>query len=123
MVVKQITEDGRIVNEKDWRRENIEIERKTKEREDEKKRKQQKEIESKNNRIEILQKIRQEEKDRKKVEERRRLERGIKDSLFSYKQNELVEKVFKYFFIFPYQIRTLSLKIRSQEPEFCLVQG
>lgn len=101
MVVKQITEDGRIVNEKDWRRENIEIERKTKEREDEKKRKQQKEIESKNNRIEILQKIRQEEKDRKKVEERRRLERGIKDSLFSYKQNELVEKVFKYFFYFP----------------------
>ena len=94
MVVKQLTEDGRIVNEKDWRRENIEIERKTKEIEDERKRKQQKEIESKNNRIEILQKIRQEEKDRKKVEERRRLERGLKDSLFSYKQNELVEKVF-----------------------------
>ena len=94
MVVKQLTEDGRIVNEKDWRRENIEIERKTKEIEDERKRKQQKEIESKNNRIEILQKIRQEEKDRKKVEERRRLERGLKDSLFSFKQNELVEKVF-----------------------------
>ena len=108
-----MTEDGRIVNEKDWRREHIEIERKTREIEDERKRIRQKEIESKNNRlflhshvfiskihlsfcrIEILQKIRQEDKDRRKVEERRRLERGLKDSLFNFKQNELVEKVFE----------------------------
>ena len=46
-----MTEDGRIVNEKDWRREHIEIERKTREIEDERKRIRQKEIESKNNRL------------------------------------------------------------------------
>ena len=44
-----MTDDGRIVNEKDWRRNNLEIERKTREVEDELKRSRQKEIELKNN--------------------------------------------------------------------------
>ena len=44
-------------------------------------------------RIEILQKIRQEELDRKKVEERRRLERGLRDSVVRVKRDEAVEQV------------------------------
>ena len=44
-----MTDDGRIVNEKDWRRNNLEIERKTREVEDELKRSRQKEMELKNN--------------------------------------------------------------------------
>ena len=42
-------------------------------------------------RIEILQKIRQDELDRKKVEERRRLERGLRDSVPRVKRDEMVE--------------------------------
>ena len=81
MVAKQITNDGRIVDEKDWRRNNIQIERKIKENEDEKKRYKQKEHENRSNRIEILRKIRKEEEDRRKVEDRRRIERGLKDAV------------------------------------------
>ena len=44
-------------------------------------------------RIEILQKIRQDELDRKKVEERRRLERGLRDSVPRIKRDEMVEQV------------------------------
>ena len=44
-------------------------------------------------RIEILQKIRQDELDRKKVEERRRLERGLRDSVPRVKREEAAEQV------------------------------
>lgn len=81
MVAKQITHDGRIIDEKDWRRNNIEIERKRKENEEEKKRRKQKELENRTNRIEILKKIKQDEEDRRKVEDRRRIERGLKDGI------------------------------------------
>ena len=79
MVVKQLTHDGRIVDEKDWRRNNLEIERRIKEKEDERRRIKEKELESRTSRIEVLKKVRQDEADRRKVEDRRRMERGLKD--------------------------------------------
>ena len=44
-------------------------------------------------RIEILKKIRQDELDRRKVEERRRLERGLKDTLPGHHKARVMEEV------------------------------
>ena len=50
MIVNQMTRDGQIVNEKDWRRNNIEIERRIKENEEDKKKTKEKENEHRQNR-------------------------------------------------------------------------
>ena len=65
-------------------------------------------------RIEILQKIRQDELDRKKVEERRRLERGLRDSVPRVKRDEMVEQVMIAMIVMSDDINVVSVFLKSE---------
>ena len=124
----KLTDDGRIVSERDWRRNTLSSERSRQEREEENRRAKQREQELKNNkyylglrlvlmmiyRIEILQKIRQDELDRKKVEERRRLERGLRDSVPRVKREEMVEQVMIAMIVMSDDVNVVSVFLKSE---------
>ena len=124
----KLTDDGRIVSERDWRRNTLSSERSRQEREEENRRAKQREQELKNNkyylglrlvlmmiyRIEILQKIRQDELDRKKVEERRRLERGLRDSVPRVKREEMVEQVMIAMIVMSDDVNVFSVFLKSE---------
>ena len=65
-------------------------------------------------RIEILQKIRQDELDRKKVEERRRLERGLRDSVPRVKRDEMVEQVMIEMIVMSDDVNVVSVFLKSE---------
>ena len=67
-----------------------------------------------NHRIEILQKIRQDELDRKKVEERRRLERGLRDSVPRVKRDEMVEQVMIVMIVMSDDVNVVSVFLKSE---------
>ena len=90
-----MTSSGQAVNEKEWRRMNLEWERRRRDaREDEQKRRSREEEERKH-RMELRQKSKQEENERRKVEERRRRERenlaGLREALGSLRNEDKID--------------------------------
>ena len=94
-VTVQMTPSGQAVNEKEWRRMNLEWERRRRDAKEEEEKRKCREAEDRKHRMELRQKSKQEETDRRKVEERRRRERenlaGLREALGSLRNNEKLD--------------------------------
>ena len=91
----QMTTGGAAVSEKEWRRMNLEWERRRRDALEEEQKRRRREQEERKHRMELRQKSKQEEADRRKVEERRRRERenmaGLRDALKSRSNNDKLD--------------------------------
>ena len=96
----QMTHDGRAVEEKEWRRMNLEWERRRRDAKEEEQQRRSREEEERKHRMELRQKSKQEEIDRRKVEERRRRERenmaGLREALGSLRNNDKLDVQVKH---------------------------
>ena len=90
-----MTSSGQAVNEKEWRRMNLEWERRRRDAREEEQKRRSRETEERKHRMELRQKSKQEETDRRKVEERRRQERenlaGLREALGSLRKNDKLD--------------------------------
>ena len=90
-----MTSTGQAVNEKEWRRMNLEWERRRRDAREEEEQRRSRESEERKHRMELRQKSKQEENDRRKVEERRRRERenlaGLREALGSLRNNDKLD--------------------------------
>ena len=90
-----MTSSGQAVNEKEWRRMNLEWERRRRDAREEEEQRRSRETEERKHRMELRQKSKQEETDRRKVEERRRQERenlaGLREALGSLRKNDKLD--------------------------------
>ena len=90
-----MTSSGQAVNEKEWRRMNLEWERRRRDAREEEQKRRSREEEERKHRMELRQKSKQEETDRRKVEERRRRERenlaGLREALGSLRKEDKLD--------------------------------
>ena len=90
-----MTKSGQAVDEKEWRRMNLEWERRRRDAREEEQKRRSREEEERKHRMELRQKSKQEETDRRKVEERRRRERenlaGLREALGSLRKEDKLD--------------------------------